>query len=355
MVHFKLDIDADGIALVTWDSPGRSMNVIDLKVMEELGSHRSSKVAGDAAIKGAVITSGKDTFCAGADLTMLDMLSREFTDIMREQGEEMGMHAALRGGPQAVAALSAARNLRQAVGRGDQRHDAGRRLRTVPRLPPPRRLRQSEIARRPARDQDRAVPRRRRHAAHRAHDACPATRCSSCSRATRSGLAQAKGMKIVDAVVPAGELIDAAKKWIKDGGKADESVGRRRLPAAGRARLFQGRHDDVPAGERDLPPRDLRQLSGRARDHADGLRGPAASDRSGAAGRVALVREDPAHAGSGGDDPLAVRLDAGAQQGRAPARRTCRRRNSRRSASSAPASWAPASATSRRSPASRWC
>ena len=39
MVHFKLDIDADGIALVTWDSPGRSMNVIDLKVMEELGEH----------------------------------------------------------------------------------------------------------------------------------------------------------------------------------------------------------------------------------------------------------------------------------------------------------------------------
>ena len=43
-------------------------------------------------------------------------------------------------------------------------------------------------------------------------------------------------------------------------------------------------------------------------------------------GRVALVREDPALAGSGRDDPLAVRLDAGAQQGRAPARRACRRR-----------------------------
>ena len=49
MVHFKLDIDADGIALVTWDSPGRSMNVIDLKVMEELAGI-VEKVAGDAAI-----------------------------------------------------------------------------------------------------------------------------------------------------------------------------------------------------------------------------------------------------------------------------------------------------------------
>ena len=61
--------------------------------------------------------------------------------------------------------------------------------------------------------------------------------------------------------------------------------------------------------------------------------------------RVALLRQDPALAGSGGDDPLAVRLDAGAQQGRAAAGATCRRRRSRRSASSARASWAPASPT----------
>ena len=34
-VNFKLDIDADGIALVTWDAPGRSMNVIDLESLDE--------------------------------------------------------------------------------------------------------------------------------------------------------------------------------------------------------------------------------------------------------------------------------------------------------------------------------
>src|ERR1700754_240822 len=87
MVHFKLDIDADGIALVTWDSPGRSMNVIDLKVMEELASI-VEKVAADAAIKGAVITSGKDTFCAGADLTLLESLTRVFAEMAKNQGEE---------------------------------------------------------------------------------------------------------------------------------------------------------------------------------------------------------------------------------------------------------------------------
>src|SRR5262249_14797507 len=89
-VNFKLDVDADGIALVTWDAPGRSMNVIDLKTMEELASI-VEKVASDAAIKGAVITSGKDTFCAGADLTMLEVFSREFKDFAKAQGEEQAI------------------------------------------------------------------------------------------------------------------------------------------------------------------------------------------------------------------------------------------------------------------------
>ena len=79
--NFTFDVDADGIALVTWNMPGRSMNVIDAKVMEELEAI-VEKVASDAAIKGAVITSGKDTFCAGADLTMLEILSREFADVV---------------------------------------------------------------------------------------------------------------------------------------------------------------------------------------------------------------------------------------------------------------------------------
>src|SRR5436853_3639015 len=86
-VNFKLETDADGIALVTWDAPGRSMNVIDLKVMEEL-TDIAEKVATDAAIKGAVITSGKETFCAGADLTMLDMLARQFADMVKARDEE---------------------------------------------------------------------------------------------------------------------------------------------------------------------------------------------------------------------------------------------------------------------------
>jgi 3-hydroxyacyl-CoA dehydrogenase/enoyl-CoA hydratase/3-hydroxybutyryl-CoA epimerase len=90
--HFKLDVDSDGIALVTWDSPGRSMNVIDLKVIEEL-SAIVDQVAKDAAIKGAVITSGKDTFSAGADLTLLESLAGVFAALANSKGPEAAASA----------------------------------------------------------------------------------------------------------------------------------------------------------------------------------------------------------------------------------------------------------------------
>src|SRR5690606_32249555 len=75
--NFTLDTDADGIVLVTWDMPGKTMNVFDLTVMDELDKI-VDQVAGDAAVKGAVITSGKAAFSGGADLTMLEGLLTEF-------------------------------------------------------------------------------------------------------------------------------------------------------------------------------------------------------------------------------------------------------------------------------------
>jgi 3-hydroxyacyl-CoA dehydrogenase / enoyl-CoA hydratase / 3-hydroxybutyryl-CoA epimerase len=84
--HFTLDVDGDGLALVTWNSPGRSMNVIDPAVKDELAAI-VEQVAADPAIKGVVITSGKDSFCAGADLTMLESMSRAHAELVTSQGE----------------------------------------------------------------------------------------------------------------------------------------------------------------------------------------------------------------------------------------------------------------------------
>ena len=68
MENFKIDVDADGIALITFDVPGRSMNTLTSGVMAEIPQW-IERVKTDDAIKGAVLTSGKASgFCAGADL-----------------------------------------------------------------------------------------------------------------------------------------------------------------------------------------------------------------------------------------------------------------------------------------------
>ena len=85
--NFKIETDADGIALVTWDIPGKSMNVLDTTTIEELGAIVDATSA-DAAIKGVVITSGKDAFSAGADLSMLDNMNKTFAETKKSKGEE---------------------------------------------------------------------------------------------------------------------------------------------------------------------------------------------------------------------------------------------------------------------------
>src|SRR5258708_11305334 len=90
--NFDLAIDGEGIALLSWNVPDRSMNVITLQGIEEL-SAIVERLAADAAVKGVVITSAKEAFCAGADLTLLESLGRTFAALAREQSQEQ---AALR-------------------------------------------------------------------------------------------------------------------------------------------------------------------------------------------------------------------------------------------------------------------
>ncbi|MGV8938313.1 MAG: FAD-dependent oxidoreductase [Allorhizobium sp.] len=68
--NFTIETDEDGIALVTWDMPDKSMNVFTVEVMAEIEAIIDHTVA-DAAVKGVVFTSGKKTFSGGADLTMI--------------------------------------------------------------------------------------------------------------------------------------------------------------------------------------------------------------------------------------------------------------------------------------------
>ena len=92
LTNFRFETDADGITVATWDMPGRSMNVITPQVMEEL-NQIVDKVAGDEAIKGCVITSGKESFSGGADLTMLQGLRDLYVTLAKEKGEAVAMQS----------------------------------------------------------------------------------------------------------------------------------------------------------------------------------------------------------------------------------------------------------------------
>ena len=70
----RYDIDADGIATLTIDVPGQSMNVIGGPFLSDL-SVILDRIGADAAVKGIVIASGKQSgFMAGMDLKAMDAL-----------------------------------------------------------------------------------------------------------------------------------------------------------------------------------------------------------------------------------------------------------------------------------------
>ncbi|MGH1330962.1 MAG: 3-hydroxyacyl-CoA dehydrogenase NAD-binding domain-containing protein [Paracoccaceae bacterium] len=70
MTEFTYELGKDGVAIITWDCPGKSMNVLSMEAAETLNGFIDT-VLSDDAVKGAVITSGKADFAAGMDLNVL--------------------------------------------------------------------------------------------------------------------------------------------------------------------------------------------------------------------------------------------------------------------------------------------
>jgi 3-hydroxyacyl-CoA dehydrogenase/enoyl-CoA hydratase/3-hydroxybutyryl-CoA epimerase len=207
--NFTVETDADGIALVTWDMPDKSMNVFTEEVMDELDAI-IDQVAGDDAIKGAVLTSGKkDSFSGGADITMLKKHVRDRPDGEGEKPAESRRDAVRGRGPD-ERDLPQAGNLRQALGVGDQRHLHGRRAGSVARLSRPCRRGQQSRQDGAAGSQDRHLPGRRRHAAR----AAPVNQQDALQMMTQgSNLSpsRAKAMGLIHEVVPPKKLIERGK------------------------------------------------------------------------------------------------------------------------------------------------
>lgn len=216
--NFKLAIDGDGIALLTWDVPDRSMNVITLQGIAEL-SAVVEELAADAAVKGVVITSAKEAFCAGADLTLLESLGRTFATLAGEHGEEA---AALRlfeesrklsllyrrietCGKPWVAALNGT-----AVGGGFELALACH-YRVAAQNPKARLgLPEIKVGLFPGAGGTTRISRM----------LAPADALQFLLKGDQLRVERAKAMKLIDAVVPPDDLVTAAKDWIKSGGKA---------------------------------------------------------------------------------------------------------------------------------------
>ncbi|HMO71875.1 MAG TPA: 3-hydroxyacyl-CoA dehydrogenase NAD-binding domain-containing protein [Paracoccaceae bacterium] len=94
MTDFTMTTDADGVATITWDVAGKSMNVMSLAGFAALSAHVDAALA-DPAVKGIIITSGKKDFAGGMDLNVIARMKDEggakgiFDGVMQ-------MHAILR-------------------------------------------------------------------------------------------------------------------------------------------------------------------------------------------------------------------------------------------------------------------
>ncbi len=79
MAEFNYKLDDDGIATITWDVPGKSMNVLSFEALSELDAHVDTAL-GDDRVKGVIITSGKKDFAGGMDLNALAKLREDAGD-----------------------------------------------------------------------------------------------------------------------------------------------------------------------------------------------------------------------------------------------------------------------------------
>ncbi|HEY2559486.1 MAG TPA: enoyl-CoA hydratase-related protein [Caldimonas sp.] len=68
LIHQSLD--PDGVLVATIDMPGRTMNVFSPELIDALDA-LMDRVEADARVQSVVVTSGKTSFLAGADLTMV--------------------------------------------------------------------------------------------------------------------------------------------------------------------------------------------------------------------------------------------------------------------------------------------
>ena len=262
--NFKLEPDADGIVLVTWDTPGRSMNVLDDTSVSELEEIVKQTTA-DAAVKGVVITSGKEALCAGADLSMLENMGQQYADLLKAKGEEAANQALFDqsrrfsqifrnieiSGKPWVAAINGL-----ALGGGFELTLACH-YRVAADNPKTRLgLPEVKVGLFPGAGGTQRVPR----------IVSPQDAMQLLLKGEAINLARAKALNLIHVIVPPADMVKTAKDWIKGGGKAVAPWDEKGFKLPGGPVFSKAGMMMFPAGNA-IYRRDLRQLSGRARHH----------------------------------------------------------------------------------------
>ncbi|HEY4265834.1 MAG TPA: enoyl-CoA hydratase-related protein, partial [Micropepsaceae bacterium] len=253
LVNFKWDQDQDGIVTLSWDTPGKSVNVLSMAAVAEL-AQVADAIKTDAAIKGVVITSAKTGgFSAGADLDEMSAYAGHGGPDAAKSAFEtmMNLHRAFRrietcGKPVVAAingtALGGGLELTLAchcrIAAGDPRIRLG--------------LPEAQVGLIPGGGGTQRLPRM-----IGAMAALPLM-----LEGRRIDPATAAGMNIVQKIVPAEELIPAAKAWIKANPGAQQPWDKKefRIPGGGpfsasgaqvftvgNAMLRQKTYDNYPA------------------------------------------------------------------------------------------------------------
>jgi 3-hydroxyacyl-CoA dehydrogenase/enoyl-CoA hydratase/3-hydroxybutyryl-CoA epimerase len=73
--NIHTELDADGVLLATIDMPGRAMNVFSRSLMDSV-TQLVKRAEEDTSVRAVVLTSGKASFLAGADLEMIQMFTQ---------------------------------------------------------------------------------------------------------------------------------------------------------------------------------------------------------------------------------------------------------------------------------------
>ena len=242
------------------------------------------KVATDPAIKGCVIASGKSAFSGGADLTMLQQGAAHYAKTLKEQGEEAAIKQFFEGSrrlsllyrkletcgkPFAIAingvclggAFELALACHYRVMADDDKTQVG--------------LPEIKVGLFPGAGGTQRVAR-----LMQTGDAL-----QFLFKGDQVKPKAALGAKLVHEIAPEAEIVERAKAWIVNGGKAQAPWDAKDFKTPSGKVFSPTRHDDLARRQRHLSPRDLRQLSRRQGHSARRLRRPAIADGSGADGR----------------------------------------------------------------------